>query len=210
MAAADVKTPGPSVGMSIFLPGFARFVIVLRSAYDAHMLKRNIELKARCVDLERARRAAESLGATFSGILDQCDTYFAAPHGRLKLRETAGLPAELIWYERPNDVESRASDYRLVRVDDARGLRDALTAALGGREVVRKRRELWLWENVRIHLDAVEGLGTFVEFEAVMTDGDDDAAGHAKLAKLRAALGIGEGDLIASSYADLGKIGFLR
>jgi len=33
---------------------------------------------------------------------------------------------------------------------------------------VSKRREIYLWHNVRIHLDAVTGLGSFVEFEAVL------------------------------------------
>jgi adenylate cyclase class IV len=32
---------------------------------------------------------------------------------------------------------------------------------------VSKRREIYLWHNVRIHPDAVTGLGSFVEFEAV-------------------------------------------
>jgi len=30
---------------------------------------------------------------------------------------------------------------------------------------VRKRREIWRWEGAQVHLDVVEGLGTFVEFE---------------------------------------------
>jgi adenylate cyclase class IV len=41
-------------------------------------------------------------------------------------------------------------------------------AALGSRGEVGKRREVWHWFNVRIHLDEVEGLGSFVEFEAVL------------------------------------------
>ena len=33
----------------------------------------------------------------------------------------------------------------------------------------RKTRQLWMYENVRIHLDEVAGLGTFVEFESTGT-----------------------------------------
>ena len=47
-------------------------------------------------------------------------------------------------------------------------LKAALTAALGVRRVVDKRREIFLADNVRIHLDDVAGLGTFLEFEAVL------------------------------------------
>jgi predicted adenylyl cyclase CyaB len=170
------------------------------------MAGRNIELKAVCRDVAAAREATVRIGATAHGVLDQTDTYFRARTGRLKLRETAGHPAELIAYQRPDTTDTRASDYHLVPVSDPAALRRALAAALGVRGVVRKRRELWIWENVRIHLDTVDALGTFVEFEAVLGDGDDDAAGHTKLATLRAALKIGDEDLIAQSYSDLLKL----
>ena len=51
---------------------------------------------------------------------------------------------------------------------DAGALKTALVAALGIRGVVHKRREIYLWHNVRIHLDEVAGLGALVEFEAVL------------------------------------------
>jgi adenylate cyclase class IV len=166
-------------------------------------LNRNIEVKARCTDLTAAREAARSLGAEFAGILEQRDTYFVAVHGRLKLREIAGASAELIAYSRADAAAVRGSDYRLVPVPDPAALRGALAAALGVRSEVFKRRELWLWRGVRIHLDEVQELGTFVELEAVMAAGEPDEAGHRKVAVLRDALGIAEADLIGCSYADL-------
>jgi adenylate cyclase class IV len=39
--------------------------------------------------------------------------------------------------------------------------------------VVAKRRHLLLWEGVRIHLDEVERLGTFIELEAVAPPDSD-------------------------------------
>jgi adenylate cyclase class IV len=72
------------------------------------------------------------------------------------------------------------------------------------RRVVRKLREIGLFENVRIHLDRVEGLGDFVELEAVW---DGDGAGEAeqarKVAFLRERLAIRDADLIAASYEGL-------
>jgi adenylate cyclase class IV len=68
----------------------------------ANALRRNIELKARCPDLNAAREAARRLGAEFAGTLEQRDTYFVVPHGRLKLRQTAGHGAELVAYARAN------------------------------------------------------------------------------------------------------------
>ena len=47
-------------------------------------------------------------------------------------------------------------------------LKETLAAACGTRAVVVKRGEIFLVEHVRIHLDEVDGLGDFLEFEAVL------------------------------------------
>jgi adenylate cyclase class 2 len=172
-------------------------------ASDPTLLRRNIELKARCPELAAARSAAEALGAQREGILRQRDTYFVVPRGRLKLRETQGRPAELIAYARADDVATRASDYWLVAVPDAEALKAALGMSLGVRGEVVKERELWMWGNVRIHLDRVERLGDFLEFEAVLGDGDSDESGHESLRRLREALRVEDTDLVARSYSDL-------
>ena len=163
---------------------------------------RNVELKA--TDPEPARTLARALafGAEDRGELRQRDTYFAVAHGRLKLREEEPGGATLIGYERPDDPAERVSHYRLVPVADAAGLRAALAAANGIRTTVVKRRRLLLWEDVRIHLDTVEGLGTFVELEAVAPPRSDLAAERERVARLRAALGIEDGALLPGSYAD--------
>ena len=121
--------------------------------------------------------------------------------GRLKLRENGPGKCELIHYCRTDEAASKVSDYKIV--PGSAELRELLAAALGVRCVVRKLRGLWLWENVRIHLDAVEGLGTFLEFEAVLGEQFDDADGYGKVARLREAFGIGDGDLVECSYVDL-------
>ena len=71
------------------------------------------------------------------------------------------------------------------------------------RVVVRKRRELWLVDNVRIHLDEVDGLGTFLELEAVIDAAHDEAACRAAVYRLLAVLGILESDCVRASYSDL-------
>ncbi len=165
--------------------------------------RRNIELKSRCGDLARARDAALRLGARDAGVLEQTDTYFHCTTGRLKLRETAGRLAELIAYARADGVEARGSDYHLVPVQSPGPLKRSLVSALGVRVVVVKRRELLLWHNVRIHLDQVEGLGSFVEFEAVLGDGEDEPTGRDRVAILAEVLGLRPEDRIATSYSNL-------
>lgn len=166
-------------------------------------LRRNLELKARHTDLASARQAALALGAQPTGVEDQTDTYFHVAHGRLKLREIIGQPAVLIFYQRSDECSARLSAYHLVPVADPGLLKEALTAALGVRGVVSKRREILLWRNVRIHLDEVAGLGTFVEFEAVLGSGADETMSAAWLEQLSAALEIPAANHLAPSYADL-------
>src|SRR5579872_5198277 len=152
--------------------------------------RRNLERKARCDDLAAARVALRELGARSEGVQEQTDTFFHARAGRLKLRRIEGQPAVLIWYDRPDAVTVRPSAYYLVPVSDAALLRAALAAGLGVRGEVRKRREVWHWHNVRIHLDEVAGLGRFVEFEAVLTGAADEAPSRERLGQLGRVLGL--------------------
>jgi predicted adenylyl cyclase CyaB len=164
---------------------------------------RNVELKARCGDLRQAHQRCRSIGAADAGLLIQVDTYFHVRRGRLKLRQIEGARSELICYSRPDHSQPRSSDYRIVPIDDAEGLKQALTTALGVMSQVKKRRELLLWENVRIHLDQVEGLGHFIELEAVLSGAESESEGHARIAKLRKLLSINDQDLVPQSYSDL-------
>ena len=87
---------------------------------------------------------------------------------------------------------------------EADALRAALDDAYGTLVTVTKRRRLLLWEGVRIHLDEVEGLGSYLELEAVAEVADSDlSAERDKVERLRAELGIEDQNLIATSYSDL-------
>lgn len=81
-------------------------------------------------------------------------------------------------------------------------LRAALRASLGERGVVVKRRHLFLWRNVRIHLDDVENLGSFLELEAVAPADSDLGREYELVAELRDAFGITDELLCPRGYAD--------
>jgi adenylate cyclase class 2 len=121
------------------------------------MMARNIELKARDPDPARSLEIALGLGAEDRGWLQQLDTYFRVPRGRLKLREQDDS-AELIYYERSDEAIERESHYYLVQIEDSDGLKGALAAALGVVVAVEKSRRRLLWRDIRIHLDEVPGL----------------------------------------------------
>jgi predicted adenylyl cyclase CyaB len=164
---------------------------------------RNLEIKAHDPDPPRTLEAALALGDD-QGVLEQRDTYFHAVTGRLKLREIAGAPAELIAYARADLEGPKVSHYSVVPVYDPAAMTEALGAALGVRTVVEKRRRLVLWRNVRIHLDDVARLGRFVELEAVAATAGGLEAERAKVDELRRALRIDDDALlIARGYAEL-------
>ncbi len=162
--------------------------------------RRNVELKAHDPDPARSLATARDLGAEDHGVLKQRDTYFRAREGRLKLREEEPGGAVLIQYERPDAAAARESRYRLTEVADPDTLRASLDAALGTLVVVDKERRLLLHDGVRIHLDTVSGLGSFVELEGIAPAGSDLAAEEEKVARLREALGIEE--ILTDSYSD--------
>jgi predicted adenylyl cyclase CyaB len=167
----------------------------------------NVELKARDPDPDRSLEASLALGAEDHGWLHQLDTYFVVTHGRLKLREhpeghRQDGTAELIYYERSDQAIERESNYRLVPSADPNGLKQALAAALGVKVAVRKTRRLLLWRGVRIHLDQVDGLGNFIELEAVAEADSDLSREYEKIAELRHALAITDQRILATGYSD--------
>jgi adenylate cyclase class IV len=126
---------------------------------------RNLEFKARLENANDTIAKARSLGADLWGDLRQADTYFTVPRGRLKLRETAGFQSELIYYQRAEDADGRPSDYKTVALRDAEALRAILGESLGAEGEVHKRRTLLVLDSTRIHIDNVDGLGSFLEIE---------------------------------------------
>lgn len=169
--------------------------------------RRNIELKARDPDPDRSSLVCESLGAKKRPDLVQRDTYFHVPNGRLKLREEPGGVAHLIGYERPNRTEERESRYRIIETENPTELKAALTDALGVVAIVAKQRRLFLWEGARIHLDRVEMLGDFIEFEAIAPPDSNLSSEESQIRGLRNAFSIAEADLIDVSYCDLALAG---
>jgi predicted adenylyl cyclase CyaB len=166
---------------------------------------RNLEIKAATKSLAATRRRLQVLpGAGRHAILRQTDWYFRVPSGRLKLRVVgANRAGELIAYLRPDRTGARTSEFQRLPAEDAAGTRRLLERMLGARGCVRKRREVWLYQNARIHLDTVEGLGRFIEIEVVVTQGMPQA--RALMKQLCDAIGIGPADLLGGSYGELRK-----
>jgi adenylate cyclase, class 2 len=158
-------------------------------------LRLNVEVKARDPSPRTSLAICNDIGASDRGTMWQRDTYFEAAHGRLKLRQEDPGSAHLIHYERADEPHPRTSSYRIAPVQDPNSLRSVLEACLRSRVVVTKRRRLFLWENVRIHLDQVDQLGAFIELEAFVAPGEDPSGEHALIRDLSARFAITEDQL---------------
>jgi adenylate cyclase len=163
----------------------------------------NIEWKARARDPERQRNLAAELADGPPQLLEQTDTFFTSPRGRLKLRQRSADHGELIFYERPDQAGPKLSSYAVSQTAEAAALREVLAQALGVRGEVRKRRWLFLAGQSRVHLDEVEGLGTFLEVEVVLRPGQSPVEAEQIALELRRALDVRDEDLIEGAYLDL-------
>ncbi|HKC36594.1 MAG TPA: class IV adenylate cyclase [Chitinophagaceae bacterium] len=168
--------------------------------FMAHL---NVEIKAKCNNPSFIRDYLIGHDAVFKGIDEQTDTYFNVNSGRLKLRE-GNIENNLIFYNRNNQAGPKSSHFHLVKIGDAKELKEVLERSCGIKMIVRKRREIYYIDNVKFHIDEVPGLGSFIEIEA----------GNILANKTEAELleqcnfylkefGTQEEDLIAESYSDL-------
>ena len=163
----------------------------------------NVEIKARCADHSVVRSALASMSSRLVGTDHQEDTYFRVPVGRLKLRE-GSIENSLIHYVRPDQSGPKTSDVLLYRVAPDPALKAVLERALGVLVVVDKQREIHFVDNVKIHLDTVEGLGTFLEIEAIDADGTRTKAQlQQQCEAFMDAFGVQEADLMEISYSDM-------
>lgn len=161
----------------------------------------NIEFKAELRDIDAARAQCRALGGERVGILEQTDTYYRLTDGRLKRRETVGKQIEWVYYHRPDRVSPKMSNFTLLTDEQAR--RRWGTHSLTAWLTVCKRRELWMIDSVRVHLDEVEQLGDFIEFEAPVSRILSVHRCYQLIGSLREAFGPALGEHISVSYSDL-------
>ncbi len=163
----------------------------------------NIEIKAKSNNQKAIREILKLKNADFKGVDHQIDTYFKVNQGRLKLRE-GRIENHLIYYQRKDKEGPKQSNVILFKSDPQSTLKELLIKSLGVLVTVNKKREIYFIDNVKFHIDKVENLGTFIEIEAIDTNG---LIGKEKLLKqcqlFLDLLNIMKEDLISVSYSDL-------
>ncbi len=162
-----------------------------------------IEIKAKCLDASSIRQILLDKKADFKGKDHQIDTYFNTSNGRLKLRQGT-IESALIQYNRPNQEGPKRSDVLLYKSPDSESLKALLTASIGVKVVVDKKREIYFIDNVKFHIDVVKDLGHFVEIEAIAPNADTSEKELLEQCQHYLTLfSIPKEDLIAVSYSDL-------
>lgn len=164
---------------------------------------KNIELKSACTDLRLAKQKCKQIKAKYKGILNQTDTYFNVNPGRLKMRNVNNRKFELIYYSRIGKGSQMQSDYEIIKLSGDKEIKSILKNTIGIKGIVKKKRELYIYENVRIHLDTVSMLGTFLEFEIVCRNRKDLKEAPRKMNYLKKVFEIKQRNLISKSYIDL-------
>jgi predicted adenylyl cyclase CyaB len=166
-------------------------------------MARNVEIKARVESIDAIIPVARALADKGPVEIIQDDTFFPCQNGRLKLRLTSAHEGQLIFYRRRNEKGPKESFYLISHTTSPDTLRDSLSMAYGQLGRVRKKRLLYLVGRTRVHLDRVEDLGSFLELEVVLEDGEDVQIGEDIAQDLMQKLAVLPEQLVDCAYIDM-------
>jgi adenylate cyclase class 2 len=178
-----------------------------------------VELKVRA-DHERVREVLAARGAELDHEVRQVDTYYDAPHREfaetdeaLRIRRQTDLESgyeetELTYKGPLVEAASKTREEHETLVGDpagAEGILDGL--GFEPAATVEKRRKAFSLGGYTVTLDAVEGLGEFVEVERAVAADDADDPGVARVREgaidLLDELGLDHEEQIRTSYLGL-------
>lgn len=174
---------------------------------------REVELKAKLTDIspvDLAQQLTEQ-GFAFGGVAKQEDVYYggtALHHQVLRLRTSRDLLAGntrcYLTYKgtRDRSIQSREEIQTVVEDGEATGL---LLKCLGFTPLltVKKTRRHYHSGPVTVCLDAVEGLGPFVELEILVAQDSQQQEALERLMVLLKEIGLDQKHLIHHSYWEL-------
>ncbi|XP_043674658.1 uncharacterized protein LOC122632191 [Vespula pensylvanica] len=166
---------------------------------------RNIEIKTKINDSVTLVNKLEKITKSKWTVIEQHDTFFNTKTGRLKLRQFKDKTGEIIYYERPNIIGPKLCNYQRIKIkaEICESLKNILTICNGIVGVVKKTRRLFIIDQTRIHIDDVHELGSFLELEVVLHDGQDIDYGEKIAQEIMKQLDIAPENLISEAYVDL-------
>ena len=162
-------------------------------------MPKNLEIKVKLSSHKEVKSILKKNKIQFKELLIQEDIYYKVDKGILKLRIEDDNQT-LIFYDRNEKSKKRWSDYHLLEINKTDGT-EYLKRFLDVLVIVNKKRELYLYNNTRIHLDNVKNLGYFLELETVVLNGLKDA--EKRFNHLLDLLNLRDKKEIRASYKDL-------
>lgn len=130
----------------------------------------------------------------------QKDIYYKIDEGRLKLRIINDEIGNLIYYNRKENNKKRVSDYIISATKNFKELDEILRKLFDIFIIVDKRREIYTFDNVRIHLDKVKKLGSFFEIEIIY---DSLKEAKKKMNNFIKYFNLNANDFIKDSYSNM-------
>ena len=163
-------------------------------------MPKNFEIKCRIRNLSEIKKILVSDRSYKYSIEKQKDIYYKVKSGRLKLRIINEKNSDLIYYNRKEKNRERVSNFVISSTINFKELNFIMTEQFEVMVIVNKKREIFVKDNIRIHLDTVNKLGKFLEIEIMFKD-----LKKAKklMEELKDLLRLNPKDFIKPSYSDL-------
>lgn len=163
-------------------------------------MKRNYEIKCKLSDRKAVERIVNAVKSYSHSVEKQTDIYYKADTGRLKLRIINDTEGSLIFYDRGEKTGKRISKYIISKTKDHKELDSILRKQFKILVVVTKKRDIYIRENVRVHIDSVKGLGRFLEIEIIY---ENLSKAKEQMKELVSKFQLNENKFLKGSYSDL-------
>lgn len=165
-------------------------------------MNKNLEIKIKLEKASHINSIRNSLNMYSRSVEKQIDIYYKVKKGRLKLRIINDKEGSLILYNRAETKGKRISHYIISKTKDFLELDFILSRQFEILVRVIKKREIFISENIRVHLDKVSGLGNFLEIEIIY---GKLINAKKQMKELITLLNLDEKKFIKNSYSDMLK-----
>jgi len=163
-------------------------------------LKKNYEIKCKIDNDRELVSFLRSQRKYYHRKENQVDIYYRVKKGRLKLRIINFSYGSLIGYDRDEKNDMRISRYDVASTSEFGELRSILDQHFKAIAAVEKSRDIFVRKNVRIHVDRVKKLGTFLEIEIIY---ENFQKARKQMNELIKELKLNRKNFIKKSYSDL-------
>lgn len=163
-------------------------------------MNKNLEIKCEVSVFKNIKKILENFRNYSYSKEKQTDIYYKVNSGRLKLRIINNKSGNLIFYDRNEQTNKRISNYIISATDNFSELDLILRKQFKVLVTVDKKREIYIYKNIRFHLDSVKDLGKFLEVEIIFNNHKE---ANLQMNEIISKLKLIENNFIKESYSDL-------